>query len=204
MITGMRKHFIFHIRWIYILRYLYFKFFSVSFCITFLSDDIATSISKHSLYFSFYLVCLANLPEPVCTSWFYNTVIQSVPKRCIHKVNIPYYNVYTSFWDTLYICVHVPTEVSVSTSFLLFQCPVSCILCNVDVHRLHHVLLCIHSLPEWDILMLGGQKCLRVLYIVVTCFEFFLSESDPSIIIDNNNCDKVQIFENDTNRSKLH
>jgi hypothetical protein len=29
--------------------------------------------------------------------------IQSVPKRCIHKVNIPYYNVYTSFWDTLYI-----------------------------------------------------------------------------------------------------
>jgi hypothetical protein len=25
----------------------------------------------------------------------------SVPKRCIHKVNIPYY-VYISFWDTLY------------------------------------------------------------------------------------------------------
>jgi hypothetical protein len=24
-------------------------------------------------------------------------------KRCIYKVNIPYYNVYTSFWDTLYI-----------------------------------------------------------------------------------------------------
>jgi hypothetical protein len=24
--------------------------------------------------------------------------IQTVPKRCIHKVNIPYYNVYTSFW----------------------------------------------------------------------------------------------------------
>jgi hypothetical protein len=23
------------------------------------------------------------------------------PKKCIHKVNIPY-NVYTSFWDTLY------------------------------------------------------------------------------------------------------
>jgi hypothetical protein len=27
---------------------------------------------------------------------------QSVPKRCIHKVNIPYYNVYTSCRDTLY------------------------------------------------------------------------------------------------------
>jgi hypothetical protein len=30
-------------------------------------------------------------------------IIQGVPKRRIHKVNIPYYNVYTSFWDTLYI-----------------------------------------------------------------------------------------------------
>jgi hypothetical protein len=29
--------------------------------------------------------------------------IQSVPKRCIHKVNIPYYNVFSSFWDILYI-----------------------------------------------------------------------------------------------------
>jgi hypothetical protein len=33
-------------------------------------------------------------------------VIQGVPKRYIHKVNIPYYNVYTSFWDTLYIITH--------------------------------------------------------------------------------------------------
>jgi hypothetical protein len=32
--------------------------------------------------------------------------IQSVPKRCIQKVNIPYCNVYTSFWDTLYIDLH--------------------------------------------------------------------------------------------------
>jgi hypothetical protein len=34
--------------------------------------------------------------------WFIR-LIQSVPKRCIHKVNIPYYNVYTTFWDTLYM-----------------------------------------------------------------------------------------------------
>jgi hypothetical protein len=27
--------------------------------------------------------------------------MQGIPKRCIHKVNIPYYNVYASFWDTL-------------------------------------------------------------------------------------------------------
>jgi hypothetical protein len=36
----------FHIRWISILKFLYFNFFSNSFCITFLSDGIATSISK--------------------------------------------------------------------------------------------------------------------------------------------------------------
>jgi hypothetical protein len=29
--------------------------------------------------------------------------MQGVPKRFINKVNIPYYNMYTSFWDTLYI-----------------------------------------------------------------------------------------------------
>jgi hypothetical protein len=45
MVTGMKKHFIFHIRWISILRPLYFNLFSVS-CITFLFDGIATSISK--------------------------------------------------------------------------------------------------------------------------------------------------------------
>jgi hypothetical protein len=33
--------------------------------------------------------------------------IQNVPKRCIHKVNIPYYNVYTSFWDNLYIYAYI-------------------------------------------------------------------------------------------------
>jgi hypothetical protein len=46
MITGMTNHFMFHILWISILRFLYFNFFSASFCITFLSDGIATSINK--------------------------------------------------------------------------------------------------------------------------------------------------------------
>jgi hypothetical protein len=32
-----------------------------------------------------------------------------------------------------------------------------CILSNVDVYRLYHVLLRINSLSEWDILMLNGQ-----------------------------------------------
>jgi hypothetical protein len=54
MITGMTKHFMFHIRWIYILKFLYFNFFSDSFCITFLSDGMATSISKQMLSFMFF------------------------------------------------------------------------------------------------------------------------------------------------------
>jgi hypothetical protein len=51
MITGMTKYFMFHIRWISMLKFLYFHFFSGSFCITFLSDGIATSISKQILSF---------------------------------------------------------------------------------------------------------------------------------------------------------
>jgi hypothetical protein len=38
MTTSMTKHFIFHIQWISILGFLYFNFFSSTFCITFLSD----------------------------------------------------------------------------------------------------------------------------------------------------------------------
>jgi hypothetical protein len=54
MITGMTKYFIFHIRWIPILKFLYFNFFSDSFCITFLSDGIATSISKQIFIFHIF------------------------------------------------------------------------------------------------------------------------------------------------------
>jgi hypothetical protein len=41
MVTGMTKHFIFHIPWIYILRF-FFNSFPASFCNTFLSDSTAT------------------------------------------------------------------------------------------------------------------------------------------------------------------
>jgi hypothetical protein len=62
MITGMTKHFMFHIHRISIIKFLYFNFFSNS-CIAFLSDGIATSISKHYLS-CFQLLCWAYLPEP--------------------------------------------------------------------------------------------------------------------------------------------
>jgi hypothetical protein len=56
MITGMTKHFMFHILWISILRFLYFNFFSAYFCIIFLSDGIATSINKQVLSFLFLII----------------------------------------------------------------------------------------------------------------------------------------------------
>jgi hypothetical protein len=61
MMTGMTKHFIFHIRWISILRFLYINSFSASFCTTFLSDGIATSINKQIL--SLFLIITV---WPVC------------------------------------------------------------------------------------------------------------------------------------------
>jgi hypothetical protein len=39
-------------------------------------------------------------------------------KICIHKVNIPWYNVYTSLWDTLYVLF-----ISSWTSFVIIFIP---------------------------------------------------------------------------------
>jgi hypothetical protein len=80
MITGMTKYFIFHISWIYILKFLYFNFFLDSFCITFLSDGIATSVSKQILCFLFLIIMsglFARTSLSVCTPWFHSTVISS-------------------------------------------------------------------------------------------------------------------------------
>jgi hypothetical protein len=67
----------------------------------------------------------------VCISWFHSTVTSS----CWHTG--------LGMWEY---------QFSVVSMSLFFY-----ILSNVDVYRLYHVLLCTHSLPEWDILMLGGQ-----------------------------------------------
>jgi hypothetical protein len=80
MITDMIKHFMFHIRWISILKFLCFNFFSDSFCITFLSDGIATSISKQILSFLFLIIMLglfARTSLSVCIPWFHSTFISS-------------------------------------------------------------------------------------------------------------------------------
>jgi len=47
-------------------------------------------------------------------------------------------------------------------------------LSNADVCTLYHVLGCIHPLPKWNILMLGDQQLLHILYIVSIYFQFLL------------------------------
>ena len=54
IITGTIVHFRFHIRCISIHKLLYFNFFSASFCTTFLSAGIATSISVHIFSYYYY------------------------------------------------------------------------------------------------------------------------------------------------------
>ena len=56
IITGTIVHFRFHIRCISIHKLLYFNFFSASFCTTFLSAGIATSISMHVFSFLFLII----------------------------------------------------------------------------------------------------------------------------------------------------
>ena len=56
IITGTIVHFRFHIRYISVHKLLYFNFFSASFCTTFLSAGIATSISVRVFSFLFLII----------------------------------------------------------------------------------------------------------------------------------------------------
>ena len=78
IITGTVVHFRFHIRCISMHKLLYFNSFSASFCTTFLSAGIATSISVH-VFSILLLIIMSGLfavtSLSVCTTWFHNTVI---------------------------------------------------------------------------------------------------------------------------------
>jgi hypothetical protein len=48
-------------------------------------------------------------------------------------------------------------------------------LSSADVYILYRVLLCIHSLPQWDILILGGQLSLHIVCTVGIYFQCLVS-----------------------------
>jgi len=53
-------HFMFHICCLFVHKLLHFIFYSASFCITFLSAGMTTSISKH-IFFFLFLIIMSNL-----------------------------------------------------------------------------------------------------------------------------------------------
>ena len=65
IITGITFVFAFHMRCISIVRSLYFRIFSASFLITFLSPEIATSINIHIIIIIMYLLKLCCHPVAV-------------------------------------------------------------------------------------------------------------------------------------------
>ena len=76
-LTGITFVFTFHMRWIYILRSLYFRIFSAYFLITFMSREIATSINIHVPFSLSRIMMPGLLLEMVllaCTCWFHNMV----------------------------------------------------------------------------------------------------------------------------------
>jgi hypothetical protein len=80
MTTGMTEHFMLHIRWISMHKFVYFNFFSASLCVTFLSDGTDTSISVQIFSLLFLIIICGQFAKtalPVCTPWFHNTVISS-------------------------------------------------------------------------------------------------------------------------------
>jgi hypothetical protein len=105
MITSMTKHFMLHIHWIFILRFLYYNSFSAPFCITFLSDDIATLINNQVLSFLFLTIMsglFARNSLSICTSWFHNTYIFMFSYR-LRYVEVPKYAAkiwLTNLWVT--------------------------------------------------------------------------------------------------------
>ena len=77
IITGITFVLTFHMRCISTVRSLYFRIFSASFLITFLSLEIATSINIHvpcSLSRIIMSGLLLRIVLSVCTCWFHNTV----------------------------------------------------------------------------------------------------------------------------------
>jgi len=132
IIIGITVHFRFHIRCISIHKLLYFNFFSASFCSTFLSACIATSISVHVLSFLF-LIIISGIFAVTSLS-----VYCLIPQHCDISLFIHWFG---------HVC----------TICLWFQCLRLCILSNANVYKLYRVSLNIRSSPKWGIPRLSCQ-----------------------------------------------
>jgi len=85
IITGTIVHFWFLIRYISTHKLLYFNFFSASFCTTFLSAGIATSISYYYYYYYYYYVKCQLFLSGLNESWIF--LLDRVSKKNIQISN---------------------------------------------------------------------------------------------------------------------
>ena len=124
IITGITVVFTFHIRWISIVRSLYFKKFSASFLITFLSPEMETSISMHVLFSLSRIIisglllgivlsvrtCWSHLSPLGCFYWFWHMFR---PVFCIHYYYYYYYYYYLpspkEYFSALLLLDTIPT-----------------------------------------------------------------------------------------------
>jgi hypothetical protein len=120
IIASIIIHLMFYIRCIPIHKLLYFSVFYASFCVTFLSAGIATSISMHvfSLLFSIIIFGLFSL-----TSLYVGYPL--IPQYC-------HIFMFTYWFGCVCVCV------CVCTICLSFRCLVVCILSNVNSSLLYY------------------------------------------------------------------
>ena len=101
IITGITFVFTFHMRCIFIVRSLYFRIFSASFLITFLSPEIATSINIH-FPFSLSRIIMSGLllgiVLSVCTCLFYIIIICRIMRE-INRVADRQFSVKFCVWN---------------------------------------------------------------------------------------------------------
>ena len=120
IVIGIIVHFRFHIRFISIHKLLYFNFFSDSFCTTFLSAGIATSINVYVFSFLFLIIIsglFAVTYLSVCTSWFHNTVTYYY-----YYYYYYYYQVYrTGVFLTLLLVVCVSVRFLISWRYVFIS-----------------------------------------------------------------------------------
>ena len=142
IITGITFVFTFYMRCISIVRSLYFRIFSASYLITFLSPEISTSINIHVLFSLSRIIMsglLLGMVLSVLTCWFHS------------MVTLPPWSVSTDFGTCSYQCFWrvVP----------LF--PYKC--SSVVVHTLYRVFLCtvLLLLFPWKTPAGGGTKVLK-------------------------------------------
>jgi len=151
IIIGTTFVFIFHMRCISIVRSLCFSIFLISFLITFLSPEIATSINIHVLFSLSRIIItglLLGIVLSVCTCWFHNMV-------------------------TL-----LPWLLSTDSATCSYQCfcPIvplfPCICWSVVVHTLYLVFLCTVLSPVL------GINILYYFYYYYLAFTFFITQSN--------------------------